>query len=1064
MSEQKEINNKNKIGARCLSDSEAELILPTYKRIYYQIDQFRMEKESVNRLKKQTVNRRDEYENNRNQDKDQKTNNIGIIGIRGAGKTSVLKTIRFQLEMNKHNKASKLHDIILPIIVPENMSESGTLMATILGMLSEVITERDEEEQKRKKGCNTDCIRKTSLRMKYDEVLKQYTYIQKEYRDILIRQYTTENDYVNRSAKVFNSDTEFINKFNELIDELVNTGEQNGSSSLLFLFIDDIDLSTYRCGDVVKTLLSYLSNENIVTFISGDLETFEEALTLDFLRQENVLNQNILNEKVGNNTLLDSKKLLAYEYLKKIIPPAYRYHIKYWSLEEMGNYCIEDYAENEMEEKRHTEGQEGKGNKEKITLSDLLLQALDRWVDPAFFGYEEIRDTESDDKENRDQKKNDGNNESVQITRRVLPYTYHLFDHTSRGLNNIYTVLSEIVTVRKAQKEDYSKEKKLLIDTIISSKPIYSKYRDDILKNYFYVGSTKADNQVFFDNARNVIYHKRMQEESVYDSNNLAKYQEMYSISNPVERFSLFILVDFVARLLYEADYEKEVRADASYKALKDEAMKDLFFHPVIAEKIMDVSNYSWESKDETVSENDTSKDKTSKKEEKKFLALKDMDLKDVNSSFLLKGDLLLNLAYYKNLPLDEMLKLYEVKSSEESVREMFVTAELEQSTIIAIWRAFSSMAGVHTEGDVSKIIARYYPVFWKEFAYIRNRMSSSVTQNIAMRLFDDEINYVLERNKKQTAPSDIDILQAERRKKTRMRRILSNTLARILKAKNDDAIQSEWQEIPLDKQSVIVFVNKQFEEIGKANINRKDVERQVQIIKVIDSERLWQEEAAVEVVNYLKETVKAYLRFLIGKISKENAWRLNTSAANDSWNEFEKTYVGESMTIAKRTRESVQEFLSENQTDFQQGMSVEVYGKVIDKLEDLAGNNRVWYGQSEAQQILNELQKASAEPKRDNENEDIWASDHSYFKFLLQCLYKYKLEVTDNRSIVKNASLLANITKELSIAHKEADRQTLEDFIVELNKRLDENIDSKTYEQLFSYKLKDTQRWRNDE
>ena len=127
MSIQKE--SKNKIGARCLSASEAELIMPNYKRIYDQIDQFRAEKRSVDNSEGQKVN---------GGDKDQKTNNIGIMGVRGAGKTSILKTIRVQLEKNKQ----ALDDIILPIIVPENMSESGTLMATVLGMLNEVIKEK----------------------------------------------------------------------------------------------------------------------------------------------------------------------------------------------------------------------------------------------------------------------------------------------------------------------------------------------------------------------------------------------------------------------------------------------------------------------------------------------------------------------------------------------------------------------------------------------------------------------------------------------------------------------------------------------------------------------------------------------------------------------------------------------------------------------------------------------------------------------------------------------------------------------------------------------------------
>lgn len=49
MSEQK--GNQNKIGARCLSDSEAESIMPNYKRIYHQIELFREEKTPWTTLK-----------------------------------------------------------------------------------------------------------------------------------------------------------------------------------------------------------------------------------------------------------------------------------------------------------------------------------------------------------------------------------------------------------------------------------------------------------------------------------------------------------------------------------------------------------------------------------------------------------------------------------------------------------------------------------------------------------------------------------------------------------------------------------------------------------------------------------------------------------------------------------------------------------------------------------------------------------------------------------------------------------------------------------------------------
>lgn len=105
MSQQKE--NNNKIGARCLSNSEAKLILPTYERIYDQIDQFRKEKEAISSVKKQRVDSQDNEKSISNQVVIQKTNNIGIIGVRGAGKTSVLNTIRVQLEREKRKKKIK---------------------------------------------------------------------------------------------------------------------------------------------------------------------------------------------------------------------------------------------------------------------------------------------------------------------------------------------------------------------------------------------------------------------------------------------------------------------------------------------------------------------------------------------------------------------------------------------------------------------------------------------------------------------------------------------------------------------------------------------------------------------------------------------------------------------------------------------------------------------------------------------------------------------------------------------------------------------------------------------
>ena len=64
---------KIKLGARVLTEQEMNLILPNSNQVYDQIDVFRSNISEGS-------------------GSEQKTNNIGIMGCRGAGKTSILKT------------------------------------------------------------------------------------------------------------------------------------------------------------------------------------------------------------------------------------------------------------------------------------------------------------------------------------------------------------------------------------------------------------------------------------------------------------------------------------------------------------------------------------------------------------------------------------------------------------------------------------------------------------------------------------------------------------------------------------------------------------------------------------------------------------------------------------------------------------------------------------------------------------------------------------------------------------------------------------------------------------
>lgn len=59
---------------------------------------------------------------------------------RGAGKTSVLRTFHKIL-----SEDCQKQDIVLPIIIPQNMSSGMTLMDTILGMLKTYVEVRKKD-------------------------------------------------------------------------------------------------------------------------------------------------------------------------------------------------------------------------------------------------------------------------------------------------------------------------------------------------------------------------------------------------------------------------------------------------------------------------------------------------------------------------------------------------------------------------------------------------------------------------------------------------------------------------------------------------------------------------------------------------------------------------------------------------------------------------------------------------------------------------------------------------------------------------------------------------------
>lgn len=913
-----------KIGSRELSKVEANLILPTFDKIFTQIDEIRLSLSEKNSSTEEVENAI------------QKTNNIGILGPRGAGKTSLLKTIARRLKSSSESK----NDIILPIVIPENMSASSTLMATILGLFKKEVEEIDKSK---KKDVDRNCIREENaeLRRKYSEVIKQYVFIQKEYRDILINEFTTENEYTKKSNEIFNSDIEFITRFNEFVEELVSC---KGENVLIFFFIDDIDLSTSRCTDVIKTLLSYISHKNIVTFISGDLNTFEEALTIDFLRQEKALENRAWNGRFlsDRKTLLESKRDLAYEYLKKVVPPMYRHTIKRWSLEDRGNYVID--------------------SANSLKLSELLIETLEGIVNPSLFKFTNYQNNARGVQEN-------------------LHYTYHLFDDTSRGINNVYNVLSIINTRKKDNVEISFSDKKVLIETIAASKPVFNEFREQLFGNIISFGSDEKSTFIRFDNLKYMIddglgsSDKNIKSDKDSANN---KNTRGINISN-IKKFQLFVFVDFSAKLVGYKDIASQ-RGVSSYNEVKSYIINILVNNP-------EISDSSYRMKSKYILE-----EKSIDKNSTPLLVL---------NNFLLKSNWELALSFYKNLSMDS----YEIISDskkELNIREKY---DILQNYAWKLYLSFSSDANMN-KLSIQDYIANIYDPFTAEFAFIQDSLSVSEVKNTVRVIYK---NIMIPRVQEDISEDGLKVL---------FNNFLYETVRnRVFDSNNRIKTLEKKEYIGLDE----------------------DEQSRLNLIYNIDKSNLWNHSIASKVKIYIEVRINTLIR----KLFETKNISINIESFKEqSYKDFEKIYKGISYTIAKE----LEDFLSNNLIN-SEDIDFSKWSRAKEWIALLAYNNRVAYGQYEAQKMLNEFNTLVPTVK-DEENCPI---DTEELIRLLHYHAIYTIKENEMESVYLQSKQLYEFTKYIAASQGQVNTKMILDFMDSINDGIKDKISIEQFEELFN-------------
>lgn len=426
--ERKDKNENLFIGARSLTNDQVKLIVPTYEYIISQIKDIREE-----------ATKSKNYEGKFS--KKQYNNTIGLFGQRGTGKTSTLYTLINELTSGE----DKLFNIVLPIIEPDNYGENTKILGAILGLLKKEVEnieneiEKGDVDKKKFSGFFNECRFKKNneLIIAYNELLEYFCYKEDEYRKLLTQNFSDMETYKKKYSYILSPDYEFSKKLEDFINKLIDTKRNLNSDNkepLLFIAIDDIDLKTTKCKELVESVMQYTCHPNIVCILSGDYEILEESITLSLLENEKISYTELANDKETFNdgrTLVTRKKYLAQEYLKKILPPAFRHNVVKWNSENIPKFSFSHKNDN--------------GEEEYIFLYEKLKNVFG---DYSIFYY---KISESD---------------------YIIPTSsYEIFDKTPRGLINVFYYLSKFDVEKFNDVNDrYRLEfTKSLIDTIVSS-------------------------------------------------------------------------------------------------------------------------------------------------------------------------------------------------------------------------------------------------------------------------------------------------------------------------------------------------------------------------------------------------------------------------------------------------------------------------------------------------------------------------------------------------------------------------------------------------------------------
>ena len=302
---------------------------------------------TIKRFREVAYNYNNKYPNKSKYYDEKFNNNISILAGRGMGKSSALITIISQIESSQYFKkvsAKKNYiDIINPMIDPEDINENSDILGWVITSLFEQANQLEQTDSKKSDlnyYFNIDNSIHHDLQEKKKELISYYSIYSKEYSNVALNNSVNVHDYNSNLEDILSFDYKLHKCFIEFINMIIkykrdiNRHTMKGLAGekiepLIYFFFDDVDMSSKKSIKILTDILSYFAHPNIVIFISGDYQVFEQSLMAYFMSETKEVTLK-MSYKKRKKEIKFAKDRTEY-FLKKVLPPSYRFYVQEFS-------------------------------------------------------------------------------------------------------------------------------------------------------------------------------------------------------------------------------------------------------------------------------------------------------------------------------------------------------------------------------------------------------------------------------------------------------------------------------------------------------------------------------------------------------------------------------------------------------------------------------------------------------------------------------------------------------------------------------------------------------------